>query len=125
MAKRDVYSFFAINVSSYKAFVDASINYEVRDKRHYSGDAKVYKFSSNIEIEGICTWPEERAGDKYTFTIYGQEIRPGDFELSLSDCHVVDENWIPKYKKVRGKDVPVYDVPKGLGTLEKIRGAPA
>ena len=49
-------------------------------------------------------------------TIYGHEIRPGDFELTLSDCHVMDEHWSPKYKRVRGKDIPVYDVPKGPGT---------
>ena len=123
MAKKDEYSFLAIKVLSYKAYVDASINYEVRDKCHYSNDAKIYKFSSHLEIEGICTWPEEREGDEYAITIYGHEIRQGDFELTLSDCNVMDEHWSPKYKRVRGKDVPVYDVPKGMGTLNKVRGA--
>ena len=125
MVTKDEYNFLSIKVSNYKAYVDAAINYEVRDKRHYHSDAKVYRFSSHVEIDGICTWPEEREGDEYSMTIYGNEIHPGDFKLSLSDCHVKDENWSLKYKRVRGKDVPIYDVPKGLGTLDKVRGVAA
>ena len=59
MAKKDEYSFLAIKVSNYKASVDASINYEVRHKRHYSSDAKVYKFSSHIESEDLRIWHED------------------------------------------------------------------
>jgi len=125
MAIKNEYNFLAIKVTDYKAYVDASINYEVRDKRYYSRDAKVYQFSSHVEIEGICTWPEEREGDEYTMTIYGHETHSGNFELTLSDCHVMDEHWSPKYKRVRGKDMPVYDVPNGLGTLDKVRGVAA
>lgn len=122
MKRKEEYDFLSIRVTDYKAYVDASINHDVRDKRYYHDDAKVYKFSSHVEITGICTWPEEKEGDEYVMTIYGSEIRTGDFDLTLSDCHVLDERSIPKFKKVRGKEVPIYDVPKGLGTIEKQRG---
>jgi len=35
---------------------------------------------------------------------------------------VRNEDSTHKYRRVRGKDLPVYDIPKGLGTLEKVRG---
>jgi hypothetical protein len=123
-AKKDEYEFLSIEITNYKAYVNASINYEVMDKRHYYDDAKVYDFGSHLEIEGICNYPEEREGDEHHITIYSTERSFRDFELTLSDCQVRNEDSTLKYRRVRGKDVPVYNIPKGLGTLEKVRGEP-
>jgi len=49
----DEYAILGIKITGYKASVDASINYEVRDKRHYYRDAMVYSFDSSVELEGV------------------------------------------------------------------------
>ena len=43
-------------------------------------------------------------------------------EFTLADCHVCDEEGFKKYRKSRGVDKPVYDVPKGIGSLHKSHG---
>lgn len=106
----------------FNARVDASINYEVRHHHHDHDDAKVYAFESCLDIEGVCTYPDDRTGDKYCITVYGHEARKNQFQLTLADCHVRDEDGSRKYRKVRGREVPVYDVPKGIGHIEQQRG---
>ena len=94
----------------------------MRDKCHYYDGAKVYEFGSHLEIEGVCNYPEEREGNEHRVNIYSTERSYRDFELTLSDCHVRNEDGTHKYRRIRGKDMPVYDIPKGLGTIEKVRG---
>jgi len=116
------YELLAVKLTEFKASVDATINYEVRDKRHYQSDANVYSFSSSVELEGVCNYPEEREGEKYLLTIYGGEMRAGQFDVTLSDCQVRDDDGMLKYRKVRGNEIPIYEVPKGIGPLERVRG---
>ncbi|MCH7696776.1 MAG: hypothetical protein IIB73_10895 [Proteobacteria bacterium] len=42
-----------IELIDFRASVNASVNHEVRDPRHYRDDAKVFKFETHIEVEGI------------------------------------------------------------------------
>ncbi len=116
------YAFLSLAVFSYKASVDAAISYNVRDKRHYQEDAKVFDFHSSVEIECRSLWPEDRADSDYYLTIYGHEPDHAPFSLTLDDCHVLEENGERKYTKRRGELAPVYRVPKGIGFLEKVRG---
>jgi len=120
--RAEEYTFLALKLSGFDAAINASINYEVRDPRHYQDDAKVYTFGSQLDIEGVSTYPEERAGETYCLTVYGSEPCHDRFTLTLADCHVRDDHGVPMYRKVRGKEVPVYDVPKGIGHLERQRG---
>ena len=48
-----------------------------------------------------------------------------DFELTLADCQVRDDNGMLKYRKARGREIPIYDVPKGIGYIERRRGSSA
>ena len=116
------YDVLALEVIDFSASVDASINYKVRDPRQYESDAKVYTFSSSVEIHCRSTWPEKRADVPYAFTIHGSESEYTDFNLSLDDCHVIDDCCKRQYKKVRGKLKPVYHVPSGIGMFKKIWG---
>jgi hypothetical protein len=117
------YAFLTIEVNDYSARVDTSISYEVRDARHHQDDAKVYEFASDIELQGICTSPKDRSGERYALTIHGSEPRQGEFALTLADCHVRSDSGVPKYQKARGKEVPVYQVPRGIGLLQRQRRA--
>ena len=116
------YTFLALKLNRFDAVINASINYEVRDSRHRRDDAKVYDFESHLYIEGVCTYPAKRAGATYCLTVYGSEPRYDKFTSILADCHVRNDHGLPKYRKVRGKEVPIYDVPKGIGHLERQRG---
>jgi len=115
------YTYLTIELIDYRARVDASINYEVRDPHHFRDEAKIYEFSNFFEIEGISTYPEERKGEKFQITIHGSDTRHRDLDLTLKDCHVRDERGTRIYRKVRGKGVPVYDIPKGIGHVQRQR----
>ena len=121
------YSFIGIEITGYSANVDSSINYEVRDMRKpdKDRDTKVYKFDTTLEIKGRCTYPEKGAGETYFFTVRGTPRYEGQFSETLKDCHVIDKSWREVYRTVKGRDIPVYDVPKSLGHLEKGRGTQA
>lgn len=119
------YTFLGVGLSGFSARVGASVSHKARDPRHYRDDTNVYEFTSSLEFEGVCTYPEERAGEFYRLTAYGHEPRPGEFALTLADCHVRDERGLPKYRKLAGKQVPVYEVPKGIGLLNRERGTRA
>lgn len=119
---KDEYRFLSARITDYKAYIDSSINYEVRDRHHYRDNAKVYKFMTRLEVCAVCTYPDDIEDHELYMTIYGDESGQGDFDLTLSGCHVRDNTGAHKYRKIRGKEVPVYDVPKGLGLFEKQRG---
>lgn len=114
-------NFLAINIIGFDASIDASVNFEVRDSRHYQDDAKIFRFDSQIEINGICTHPENRANEHYAITVYGTEQDAHGLSLTLSDCHEHDEEGIPIWRKIRGKQVPSYKIPKGIGFMERQR----
>ena len=118
------YSFLAIKITGYHAAIDSSINYEVRDRHHHYPAAKVYSFGSRLELEGVCHYPAERDENNYAITVYGAEREADQFAMTLADCQVYSEDRLPVYRKSRGKEVPVYDVPKGVGLLERERGTP-
>jgi hypothetical protein len=116
------YSFSTVELSAFKASVDASINHEVRDPKRYRDSAKVYDFHSQLELEGIFRYPEERLKEIFQLTVYGRELDHPELTLTLKDCHVRDDQGSYKYRKVRGKESPVYDIPKNIGYLERQRG---
>ena len=127
MAKRTkkpgpVYEILAITINNYKASVDAAINYEARDKRYFYKNPSVHSFGTNIELEGVCTYPDDRAGENYSITIYGHEREHGEFSKRLSDYQERDEKYNLKYRTVRGNQVPVYDVPYDIGYYSRNRG---
>ena len=116
------YELLSIPLSGYRASVDASVNPYARDKRHHYRDPKIYQFLTSVELEGVCDYPEERSGESYVISVHGWETEEGKFEARLSGRHVTDEDGTRKYRKVRGEEIPVYDVPEGLGLIEKVRG---
>ena len=72
---------------------------------------------------GALTWyPEERLDEIFQLTIYGRDVDHPELALTLKDCHVLDDEGFSKYQKVRGKHVPVYDIPKGIGSLKRQSG---
>ena len=61
---------------------------------------------------------------EFFITVYGRQRDEHELDTRLSDYHVRDEHGIPKYRKSRGKEIAVYDLPKGMGLLQTVRGEP-
>ena len=123
MADMTEYSFTAIQITNYDIYIDSSINYEVRDKRHHFDDAKIYDFSSYIKFHGSCMDSQGINDRKYEIIAYGSEAQPGDFDLKLSDCHLQDEKGFRQFRKYRGREVPIYNIPNGIGMLTRLKGS--
>ncbi len=115
------YEILSITLTDFDTIIDGSINYEVRDFRNQSCDSKIYSSGTQLELAGICSFPDEREGELYKFTVYGSETREGMFDAILSDYHVRDDNGQLKYRKVRGVERAVYEPPKGIGVIEHQR----
>ena len=65
------YSINHAELTGFSASIDASINYKVREPRHYEDGAKVYKFGSHLELEGNFIYSEDRAEENIQLTVYG------------------------------------------------------
>jgi hypothetical protein len=100
-AKKPVeeYSFISIKIQNHKARVGASINHRAKDKRYQHDELRVYSFDSSLEVAGIYTYPEERSGERFLLTVYGDKPDEGDLSSRLRDFHIKDKNGDPKYRK--------------------------
>ena len=92
----------------------ASINHKANDKRYRHDELRVYQFDSFLKIAGICNYPEDRSGEGFSITVYGNQSDKGDLNARLREFHVKDKNGDPKYRKSRGHHLPVYEVLKGV-----------
>ncbi len=111
----------AIRVESYGAIVSAGINPTLyRDNpRETIPEDFVLESSLGLEVRGVCTYPSLRADQKFEITIHtecaskvGQRVK---------DIHGRDATNVPQYRKLRGSLYPVYDLPAGLGLIERRR----
>ena len=103
-AKKPVeeYSLLSIRIQNHKARVGASVNHRANDKRYRHDGLCVHRFDSLLEIAGLCTYPEERAGQGFSIIVYGGRSDEGDLDARLREFHVKDKNGDPKYRKSRG-----------------------
>ncbi|MCP4445835.1 MAG: hypothetical protein GY811_10900 [Myxococcales bacterium] len=54
--------------------------------------------------------------------MYGDQSDERDFDQRLQEFRAMDKNGDPKYRKSRGHYLPVYEIPKGVGFIQKERG---
>ncbi|WP_376704206.1 hypothetical protein RQ479_04155 [Mesorhizobium sp. ISC25] len=117
----------AIKVARCEASVEAAVNYNVYTPEsawNSDDDDPLYRFTTRLTVAGISTYPEERAGDTYEVTIYGDNLGSGDIRATLKDVQERDEYGSPKYRQYRGRQIPIYNPPPGMGLIDKIRGEP-
>jgi len=115
----------AIVVENYDAHVDAAINHNVYAPQYawdLNHDDPVYSFTSFLRINGISVYPEDRRQERYELTIYGDDAPSRKLSASLKDVQARDKHGSPMYRNYRGREIPIYDPPKGMGLLEKVRG---
>lgn len=116
-----------IRVEGYEAHVDAGINSAVYAPQYawdLDDDDPLYKFTSRLQITGTSLYPEKRAGETYELIVYGDDARSRQLDTKLKDTQARDKHGSPQYRSYRGREIPVYGAPKGMGLLDKIRGEP-
>lgn len=122
---KEEHSYLDLEVIDYAVRISASINHNIRSGHFCTEKTRVYEFSTHLEIQAKQTYPEYDAGIPYEFSIYGASSSTTEFSMTLADCHLRHDDGSKTYRKVRGRQEPVYDIPKGIGHLEKIRGEKA
>ena len=120
--KQIEYSFLSLIVDNFDVRTGVSINHEVRTDGICSPDTKVIEYHTALELKCLNADPDEPLSDAYSFTIYGDAHSYSRLESTLKDCHEEDEEGFKKYRKQKGVEIPVYDIPKGLAVLSKLRG---
>lgn len=121
------YTFVSIHVESYEVSLDASVNSAVYSPQYtwsLNDGSPLYEFKTYLTIRGICISPKERAGEIYDLTMYSADLKASRINATLEDAQKRDEFGSPQYRTYRGKQIPVYDPPKGLSIVEKVRGQP-
>ena len=124
----EVHTHLTLKVESYEASVSAGINHAAYEPQYgwHSGDEEpVYQFRNSLIVSGTATYPDDRAGDYYEIWLYGDSSPARDLDAKLEDLAERDEYGAPRYRKYRGRDVPIYKPPAGFGLLDKVRGEPA
>lgn len=120
--KPSEYSFLSLVVTDYSVRTGTAINPKARDNRHSDRDTKIYEQHTVLDLACHNIDPDEPLTDTYTFYIYGNRNSATDFDVTLADYHVEDDEGSKKYRKRKGVEIPVYDIPKGLAALTKFRG---
>jgi hypothetical protein len=112
-------------VNSFKVRAEAALNHDARNPENAFRDTEqepLYHFLAHLELAATYTYPEERAGDAFDLTIYGEDHPDSDVFWKLKDVQAIGDHHAPQYREHRGKRVPVYAPPKGMGMLDKTPG---
>ena len=111
----------AIRVESYTASASAGINPALYGDhpKDIVGDDLTLESSMRLKVRGVCTYPPPRADQKFEITIHTENASKTG--LRVKDLHKMDANNAPLYRKNRGGLYPVYDLPAGLGMIERRR----
>jgi hypothetical protein len=120
----DEHTFLAIRVERYEVSTDASLNLDLKTSHPLFArdDDPVYTFVTSLEISGVSTYPESRAGERYEVRVRGEATHAGDFSLTLRDVQKRDEHGAPVYRSYHGEPLPVYQPPSGIALIERRRG---
>jgi hypothetical protein len=114
-----------IRVESFEASAEASINHDAYSPQFafvLDEDDPVYKFTGRVRVSGISTDPPNRAHDSYEIELLGDASHSHRLNARLKDLQKRDEKGVLQYRQYRGRQVPVFEQPRGLGLLEKVRG---
>jgi hypothetical protein len=121
----DEHAHLSLRIENHRVRVSTRINHYVHSPQYAWRDIQddpVFEFVTHLDIEALCTDPSVRAGDTYDLTIYSDVNLESATYWKLKDVQVVDEHRVPQYRTYRGKEIPIYKPPNGMGTLEKVTG---
>lgn len=117
----------AIRVTGHEARVNARVNHDAYQPQYamnLDDNDPLYDFRNEVTITGTATWPEDRAGQAFELTLYGDDAPSSRTDLRLRDIHARNKHGSLQYRTYRGREVPVFAPPRGMGILDKVRGEP-
>lgn len=117
-SQRDAeYIHLGIRVDEYQVAVGKSINIRLLGG-HADPEKDEPVFTSDIKLEiiGTCICPKARANEKYEITIYEKDTERT--EPKVDDICARNEHDVPIYRKRRGREIPVYNLPAGFCVLK-------
>ena len=123
--REEVHTLLGIRVDSYEARLDASVNYNVHAPQYafrLDDDDPLFPCATHLTIVGTSIYPDERANARYEVTIYDDDAPSRGVYAKLKDAQVRGEYGEMKYREYRGRLIPIYKPPSGLGVLDKVRG---
>jgi hypothetical protein len=124
--KKAEHAFIAIRVDGYDVSAEASISHQVAQPQYAFGDLTddepVYKYVTHLKITGTATHPEERAGERYELTVYGDDSPSRNVHLALRDVQVRNDYNSPQYRDYRGRRIPIVNPIPGFTILTRDRG---
>jgi hypothetical protein len=119
------HSFLAIQVDDYDVQISVAINYKVENPKYAFADLRadepVYKHITYLKIHGRATYPENRAGERFEFTVHGDDSPSKDLKATLKDVQVRDEFNSAEYRAYRGRQIPVVHPIPSLAFIDKNR----
>lgn len=114
------YIHLGIRVDDYQVAAGKSINLNLVAYNAYpKDDEPVFTSAVKFVVVGMCIWPDDRTNEKYEITIYEEDVERT--EPKLRDIRARNKQDAPLYRKRRGRDIPVYNVPAGFCLLERNR----
>jgi hypothetical protein len=116
-AATEQYTLLGILINRYEYRVEAGINtyLKMRPGMAVSSDP-LYTYSTVLDIEGNCIYPDERAGEHFSILVVG-DAHAAELQCTLADIQERDASGVPRYRTCRGDHVPVYERPKGITAL--------
>jgi len=121
-ATEPCHTYLSLQVLDFSLHINAGISHKAIEHGFSASDTPIYSFKSDIEIIGKCMCPEERADCFYTVHIHGENLKSKDLDITLQEFQVKNKDGSPKYKKRKDGYFPIYDPPKSIGFVEKVRG---
>jgi hypothetical protein len=124
MSKRksaETHTFLSIRVDSYDVRSAAGISiFLVGTASDYlSEDEDVFDSQTHLTVRGECIDPKERYGERYEVLVHGE--RASHPRLKVKDIHATDKDDLRVYRTRYGRNMPVFNVPRGIATLERRR----
>lgn len=115
----------ALRVDGYDVRIAASINHQVENPKyafgHLGADEPVYRHITYLIISGHVTYPEKRAGERFEFSVHGDDAPSKELRATLKDVQVRDEYNCPEYREYRGRQIPVVHPIPSLAFIDKNR----
>lgn len=124
---KEVHTHLFCEVAGYDASVSTKVNpiaYQPEYGWRSDPSDPVYELQSQLELSCDVIYPNRRAGTHIEMTIYSEKEGRIDLGAQLADIEAKDEHGATRFRDYRGRTLPIYRPPLGLGVLEKVRGEP-
>ena len=115
----------AVQVETYEVSLEAEVNHHVYSPEcawRPIDDDPLFAFDNRLIVTGTAIYPNERSEDTYELTLYGTDAPSFNLAARMKDAQARGEYGAPLYRSYRGREIPVYEPPKGIALIEKTRG---